>query len=334
MQTSDMQEFRAATVHRWSTDDLPATSTTETSAASFATAIALNRAPQIETISHGGFRVATERLDIGPLSIIRQSGSAHREIHPAIGFGGPESVQYSLMVNVQSGWTIGWPEPVFLHAGEGILLDSAADIVMGFPDNHEISIIRFTEAWLRGWLPVPADMVGRPIRADHNWGRSLTSFVGLLRPAMVGRSAVPINALLDQVGSLLALTAFELQQLPMREPMREPIDLTQRILVLIVQRCAETDLCADDIAQALSVSTRTLHRVLAKSDAAFGALLITARARAAQRMLESPLFNKFTTEQIGHRAGFKDQSHFIRTMRDKFGATPTNMRRSSQDHTT
>ena len=98
----------------------------------------------------------------------------------------------------------------------------------------------------------------------------------------------------------------------------------------IVQRCSETSLRAEDVASALNVSTRTLHRVLAACAETFGAMLIQARVDLAVRMLQSPLFDRLTTAEIGRRAGFSDASHFVKVLRSRTGQTPLRIRRGDR----
>ena len=98
----------------------------------------------------------------------------------------------------------------------------------------------------------------------------------------------------------------------------------------IVQRCSETSLRAEDVASSLNVSTRTLHRVLAACGETFGAMLIQARVDLAVRMLQSPLFDRLTTAEIGRRAGFSDASHFVKVLRSRTGQTPLRIRRGAR----
>jgi len=46
-------------------------------------------------------------------------------------------------------------------------------------------------------------------------------------------------------------------------------------------------------------------------------------------MLQSPLFDRVTTAEIGRRAGFSDASHFVKVLRSRTGQTPLQMRRAS-----
>jgi len=97
----------------------------------------------------------------------------------------------------------------------------------------------------------------------------------------------------------------------------------------IRQRCPETSLQAADIASSLHISARTLHRALAASGETFGETLIQARVDLACRMLQSPLFDRVTTAEIGRRAGFPDASHFGKVLRRHTGKTPLHMRRAT-----
>ena len=105
--------------------------------------------------------------------------------------------------------------------------------------------------------------------------------------------------------------------------------MRDRVYDRIRERCADTSLQAGDVASSLNISTRTLHRGLAACGETFGAMLIHARIDLAVRMLQSPLFDRVTTAEIGRRAGFSDASHFVKALRSRTGQTPLQMRRAS-----
>jgi AraC-like DNA-binding protein len=50
-------------------------------------------------------------------------------------------------------------------------------------------------------------------------------------------------------------------------------------------------------------------------------MLTQARVDLAVRMLQSPLFDRVTTAEIGRRAGFTDASHFVTVLRKRTGAS-------------
>ena len=138
---------------------------------------------------------------------------------------------------------------------------------------------------------------------------------------------MPQSVLIDQLGALLALTASELGG---SRSVSAPVERSVRDHVYdhIKQRCPDTSLQAAGVASSLNISKRTLHRALAACGETFGAMLIQSRVDLAVRMLQSPLFDRMTTAEIGRRAGFSDASHFVKVLRRRTGQTPLHMRRA------
>ena len=163
--------------------------------------------------------------------------------------------------------------------------------------------------------------------SDSRWGRVLASYLAQLSPEFVAHAPLPQAVLIDQLGALLALTASELSG---SRAVSTPAERSVRDHVYdhIRQRCADTSLQAADIASSLDISRRTLHRALGASGDTFGAMLIQSRVDLAVRMLQSPLFDRVTTAEIGRRAGFSDASHFVKALRRRTGQTPLQMRRA------
>jgi AraC-like DNA-binding protein len=155
----------------------------------------------------------------------------------------------------------------------------------------------------------------------------LTSYVAQLSPEFVVQAPVPQALLIDQLGALLALTASELSgtravSTPAERSVRD------RVYDHIRQRCPDTTLQVADVASSINLSKRTVHRALAACGETFGAMLIEARVDLAARMLQSPLFDRLTTGEIGRRAGFSDASHFSKALRRCTGQTPLQLRRA------
>ena len=188
--------------------------------------------------------------------------------------------------------------------------------------------LQLSEQFVRKWVPNPAVLGWRNICRDSQWGRVLASYVAQLSPEFVVHAPLPQGVLIDQLGALLALTASELSG---RRAVSTPAERSVRDHVYdhIRQRCADTSLQAADVASSLHMSKRSLHRALAACGETFGAMLIQARVDLAVRMLQSPLFDRVTTAEIGRRAGFSDASHFVKVLRSRTGQTPLQMRRAS-----
>ena len=187
--------------------------------------------------------------------------------------------------------------------------------------------LQLSEQFVRKWVPNPIVLSGQRL-GDSQWGRVLASYVAQLSPEFVVQAPLPQGVLFDQLGALLALTASELSG---RRAVSTPAERSVRDHVYdhIRQRCADTSLQAADVASSLNMSKRSLHRALAACGETFGAMLIQARVDLAVRMLQSPLFGRVTTAEIGRRAGFSDASHFVKVLRGRTGQTPLQMRRAS-----
>ena len=214
-----------------------------------------------------------------------------------------------------------------LSPGDLMFTDSRHPFDFDFLTSWRHCPVRLSEQFVRRWVSNPIVLGGRSL-CDSQWGRVLASYVAQLSPEFVANAPLPQAVLIDQLGALLALAANERSgsraaSTPVERSVRD------RVYDHIRQRCADTSLQAADIAGSLHISTRTLHRALGVSGDTFGAMLIQARVDLAVRMLQSPLFERVTTGEIGRRSGFSDASHFVKALRRRTGRTPLQMRRAS-----
>lgn len=305
-------------VQRWSTDDVDEPQRLAFYAHAISSAI---DSMQVLRRVEGRFQAGIESVELGPVSLIRGRGQAHDVIRDHRDLARSTARNYHLILNKGSAWRARHVGEHLVRAGDAMLVDSIYGYRFDFLDTIDIVHLKLPDAWLRQWVPDPAVLVGQPIRADADWGQALTAFVRQLSMDLVGASPVPASQLTDHVGGLLALHA---NALGMRAP---AITASSRSLIagireILAQRCTEPALTAAQVADCLAVSLRTLHRALAAHQLAFGTELMRSRVELATRMLESPLFRRLTTAEIGRRAGFSDPSHFARVYRRLCGVTP------------
>lgn len=273
------------------------------------------------------YELEVTALELPSIAIVAQSGSPQRSIRAR-----PEirhtSQRYCFLVLVLTGsWRVTSVTRMQFGPGDLIFYDSRnpldCDLLLHWSDLN----LQLSEHFVRKWVPNPGVLTGRRISRDSQWGRVLASYVAQLSPEFVVQSPLPQTVLIDQLGALLALTASELSG---RASVSTPVERSVRDQVddHIRQRCPDASLQAADIASSLDISKRTLHRALAAGGETFGAMLIQARVDLAVRMLQSPLFDRVTTAEIGRRAGFSDASHFVKALRSRTGQTPLEMRRA------
>lgn len=209
-----------------------------------------------------------------------------------------------------------------------VLIDSRRPYELQFPHTVDTLSLQLPIAWLEGWLAAPQCQLARRIDGQSAWGQALSAFVRQLQPRSLLQPALPAALLADQVGALLALaTAPDPSGADgAATAQKVETDLRSRIDAQIRQRCSEPGLTAADVAVALQLSVRTLHRCLAAGAWTFASRLMAHRMALAQRMLASTRFDRLTVAEIGRRAGLLDPSHFARVCRRVLGATPAELR--------
>ena len=276
----------------------------------------------------GAFNAETRSTALGAIAALRQTGGISNVHRGAAEIARSSERSFHLIINLIAPWDIEHRGRVRLAPGDAIFTDSNFGHYLDLPRPYECVNLKFTEEWVRQWVPVPAVLTGRPIPARAPWAQALASFVAQLTPEFIVAAPVPHAILADQVGALLALVAAEMSST--RDEASRPVrDVRARIQDLVTERCSDPALSASVVAAALGVSPRTVHRVLAACGATFGALLMDSRVTLALRMLESPLFHRVTTAEIGRRAGFSDASHFVRVVRSRCQRTPLQIRRDA-----
>lgn len=313
-----------STILRWSTDSVPQEQRRDFWAAALTDAmipLGLDQAdPRTfqSEMSLGGF---------GPINVLRQTGSPHRCFRDRRELSRSTEHSFNLLMSVNCSWNITHINRTQMSPGDVLLHDSCSPFSIEIASDYEFVNVPFTEAWARQWLPNPKALAGRRITGSSLWGRALSSYLSELTPELTAAPPLPLSVIAEQVGSLLVLTATGMQAAAAMTNTPAVRSLHERIRDCVAQRGMEPQLTAADVAAALNISVRTLHRALGSANGTFGAMLIDARARIALRMLTSPLFRRVTTAEIGRRAGFLSASHFARVMRYRTGQTPLQLRR-------
>jgi AraC-like DNA-binding protein len=263
---------------------------------------------------------------LGPLILVHGVSTAHDCVRGGEHVALSTSRQFHLIVNRRSGWNLRHRDWVHVGCGDAVLLDSSLGHYLNFAQAFDNVHLVLPEAWLGQWLPDPAAFVGKPLPNDAVWARALTGFLAQHVPENLQQGTLPTHLIVDHVGALLALCANQVSGEAMQPVLRQR-QLRDLVQDAIVQRCTEQTLGAVEVALAVGISVRTLHRTLAACDQTFGGLLMSARVALATRMLESPLMARLTISEIGRRAGFADPSHFARVFRRHSGITPARLRR-------
>jgi AraC family transcriptional regulator, positive regulator of tynA and feaB len=85
-------------------------------------------------------------------------------------------------------------------------------------------------------------------------------------------------------------------------------------------------LSPDFVAAQFGISTRTLHLRFEKLEQTFGRWLLDARLDASSNALRNPQQHACSISEIAYNSGFNDLSHFNKSFRARFGASPSEWR--------
>jgi len=94
----------------------------------------------------------------------------------------------------------------------------------------------------------------------------------------------------------------------------------------VTQQLGHRDLSAATVAAHLGVTPRYVHMLFETETRSFSEFVLAQRLALARRMLTDPRWIGRPISAIAFDAGFADLSHFNRTFRRRFGATPSEIR--------
>lgn len=180
--------------------------------------------------------------------------------------------------------------------------------------------------------PNLGDAIMRPIRRDSPALQLLIRYMDVVRrtDALADRrlAAATVSHVHDLVGLIIA-------------PTRDTLEMTRgrglraaqlaTIKADIIANIAHGDLSVATIAQRHGVSPRYIHRLFEHNDCSFGAFVLEQKLGRAHRMLTDSRFAGWTIGAIAEQAGFAERSHFNRAVRQRFGASPSDLRSGGND---
>jgi AraC-like DNA-binding protein len=98
----------------------------------------------------------------------------------------------------------------------------------------------------------------------------------------------------------------------------------------ILENLARPNLSVATVAARHGVTPRYVHMLFEAEGATFSEFLLGQRLAHAHRMLTDPRFADRSVGAIAFHVGFSDLSHFNRTFRRRYGATPSDVRAAAR----
>ena len=104
--------------------------------------------------------------------------------------------------------------------------------------------------------------------------------------------------------------------------------MLRRVQDFILRHLHEDDLSPTRIAEANHISLRYLHMLFQRSDMTVSGWILDRRLHACKQALTDPAYNRQRISEIAFRWGFNSTSHFCRAFKEKYGASPGDVRRT------
>jgi AraC family transcriptional regulator, positive regulator of tynA and feaB len=315
-----MHHSAATRPHRWSTEDVPPAQRLEYWVCAISEGFLAMDAKS--PVRHA-FRGELLSASLGPIGVNRVTGDAQQVWRTSRGIAHSRDNFCYLLGNLASPWRVEQDgRQALLAPGDFTLVDSRRPYHFDFPEGPSTVSLELPLDWVACWLAEPEAHVARAFRAvEPGWGSALAAFARAWEPKMACTPPLPATLLTDQLGGLLSLACGAAPAPAVTTP-----GLAERVALQLRQRLAEPGLTAADVAVALGVSVRTLHRAMAVNGQTFAHQLMAERMAQAKRMLQSPAMRRLTTAEIGRRVGLLDPSHFVRLCRQQLGNTPAALR--------
>lgn len=213
--------------------------------------------------------------------------------------------------------------PLVIKAGDITLVNEGSAMAFALPAT-QLKVVSLEEARLAALAPHVRMRALHHIPASAAGANLLTGYADLLRAAapdgeagrrLAGSHLYDLAALVIQGGSADAA-----------EQVRPSLGAARLELVKaeILRQLTDPELSVAAIARRQGITPRYIQRLFEQEGLTFSEFLRDARLDLARKSLD--MANAATVSAIAFDAGFNDLSHFNRVFRQRFGATPTEIK--------
>ncbi|UNK40938.1 helix-turn-helix domain-containing protein (plasmid) [Shinella sp. H4-D48] len=207
------------------------------------------------------------------------------------------------------------------------IVDSTRPYSLDFIDNWNVVSFRIPQHLLRPLFNRPDAAIAVTVGRDSGVGGVLIDF--LKSVAGKARDIDPSSAevISRSIAQMTAVAMGATQ--PALESSRDILrsELKRSIARHIEENAADTDMNIDKVALRFGVSRRQIQRLLHEQNTCFERMLLEKRLDHCADTLANHQ-SRLSISEIAFAWGFNDLSHFSRTFRKRFGASPREFRES------
>lgn len=212
---------------------------------------------------------------------------------------------------------------VCVVAGSMVVLGADFECMAHLASRSRSTVLRFS--WES--LGLPADsgevMAGRVIEAGSGAALVLTQVL----ESCLALKREPLEAASTEVTTVVGDLLAAVLRAAWPEGVHEHDMLRRRILEYVRAGLRDPDLSHASVAAAHHLSVRSLHRLFENEPTTVADSIRGMRLEAVKRDLSDPRCNARSVMFLASQWGFRDQAHFTRCFRERYGVTPARFRR-------
>lgn len=220
-------------------------------------------------------------------------------------------------------------QDIVLREGEAVLWSNGHEGSWHYSQLHFLTLAVPRKVLIPATVDVERSLL-RPLRRDNqamllllNYVKCVQTELGEMTPELRAATSAHLH---DLISLALGPTRDAAETARARGVMAARM---QAIKADILSNLTSHDLSLDRIAARQGVSTRYVRALFAREDTSFTDHVLNLRLDRARRCLEDPRLSGRMVSTIAYECGFGDLSFFNRAFRRRFGATPTDVRKTA-----
>jgi AraC-like DNA-binding protein len=211
--------------------------------------------------------------------------------------------------------------------GDFFLCDNTHPYEQVLEERHGLLILRIPQASLRRRLPTPEMFENRPISGQGGTGGLVSKFINLFwEQCQDGFDTMAADKVVDSICDLLAASFIDSGK-SLLDCSSVQTMWRLRICRFIDQHLDDPELAPARIAGHFRVSPRYIHKLFASQDEAVSKYIQRRRLESAYRSLTDSTLSVKSVSTIAYEWGFSNTTHFARVFRERYGASPSDLRR-------
>jgi AraC-like DNA-binding protein len=215
-----------------------------------------------------------------------------------------------------------------LNTGDFTFCDSARAYALNFDTPNDMLVLRIPASQLRARLIQPEAFTARAVSGSHGVGALASQMLrGIWEQSICGLDDRIVERL---VGNFLDLFATAICAEQPNLVATGSVGNAHRLRIgrYIEDQLTNPDLSPQQVAAAVGITPRYVHRLFEQGDETLGQYILRRRLEESARRLRDPTQVARSVTEIAFDYGFGDASFFSRCFKRQFGMTPKEYRRT------